>query len=96
MEPDQDKSISEDPLATDVRFEGAVGGVEVIEICAVADFDESEVEVALRTTDDGDGGTFGALYVTEDVVMFVRDPHEVPEHPDPESVHVTPLLDRSF
>jgi len=96
VEADQVKSISDDPLATDARFEGAVGGVEVIEICADADFVGSEIEVALRATDDGDGGTVGALYVTEDVVMFVRDPHEEPEHPVPESVQVTPLWEGSF
>jgi hypothetical protein len=40
--------------------------------------------------------TVGAVYVTELEVIALSVPQALPEQPEPDTFHVTPLLDESF
>lgn|SRR5690348_7051896 len=95
-EADQERSISDEPMAVAVRLAGAEGGGVVMEMEVEADLVASAIEVALRETEAGEGAVEGALYVTEEVVTAERVPQAEPEQPEPESDQVTPLFCESF
>lgn len=61
-------------------------------ILIAADFRGFATEVAVTDTTVVEATEAGALYVTFVAVWFVNEPHAVPVHPEPESVHVTPWL----
>jgi hypothetical protein len=71
-------------------------GAAVTVIVADADFVLSATEVAFSVTVAGVGTDAGAVYVVDVVVTLVSVPHVAPEHPVPESDHVTPLFCESF
>jgi hypothetical protein len=77
----------------------AITGGAVIVIAAAADLLASATAVAVTITVAGEGTLPGAVYVIiapEALAVLDRAPHAAPEHPGPDSAHVTPRFSGSF
>jgi hypothetical protein len=75
------------------------GAVAVTIKVAAAVLLVSVTDLAVRVTVAGDGTLAGAVYVIEApdaLELAERVPQVEPEQPEPDKVHVTPLLPESF
>src|SRR5262249_35757747 len=93
-------SAAEKPALCETCTDEELGLTETVIGCAdvvtvmVAEDDllVSATDLAVSVTVAGEGAEAGALYVADVAVTFVSAPQLAPEHPAPETLHVTPLF----